>query len=339
MAQVCRTCKTEKPETAFSRRGAGLNPYCKACQSTKRAERRARKSSAPKIVSPVIIRRSPVSGATESAADYQPADELVATWAAVQAIAASGTVAPNMLFTGPSGSGKTEAARYLARIADLPFYKVDAPSVTDAESWFGTREVVAENGASRTVVSDSAFVEALGQRCVLLIDEGNRVSDSVRNILLPIFDDSRSVTNPLTGQTVERHPECYIIITGNVGLSFTGTYAVDPAFLTRCLTTRFDYLDASAEAAVLVARTGIDEKTAALLARLGTETRLRAKASEDFPPVSTRELLSAARLVSVGLPVSIAVEQAILSGASTDGGAESVSTSLRMIWSGIQRKA
>jgi nitric oxide reductase NorQ protein len=272
--------------------------------------------------------------------DYKPGDflqspEVLATWVAVQKMAKAGLLAPNLMFKGPSGSGKTEAAKDLARRSELPFYKVDAPAMVDPEAWFGTREVIVEDGAPRTIYVKSGFVEAIEQPCVLLIDEVNRVSDAVRNILIPLFDDSREVTNPLTGQIVRRHPLCFVIMTGNVGIAFTGTYAIDPALLTRALITNFAYLGPEDETAVVVDRTGVSKQIAATLVRFAGDTRQKAAQDEDFLPVSTREVLSAAFLVSQGLDVTTAVRQSVINGASEEGGAESQRAQLEYLWKGI----
>lgn len=351
-SKTCSKCKQTKATSDFSvSTGApdGLNRYCKQCISdTRKARRAARRAGATKPVAaakataayeqaianapaPTAIRRSTL------ATDYKPSREVVATWAAVQLIAADGGLAPNMLFLGPSGSGKTACAEYLAHIAGLPFTKVDAPSMTDPESWFGTREVVTgPAGTPITVVRDSAFVTAIQQRGVCVVDEVNRTPDAIRNILLALMDDSRAVTNPLTGRTVVRHPECFVIMTGNVGLQFTGTYAVDPALLTRCLTTNFEYLTLDAETELAVSRTGCSAEHAALFARFAMEARMRATQVEDFPPVSTREVLVACSLVARGLDPNTAAHQVIINQADASGGAESVRATLERIWTGIR---
>lgn len=351
MAQYCRTCANIKDDSAFTRDGSGLSNQCRDCQRVERQARKARKLGLPTPigrpvgVNPIVAAiaatapaAAPAAKAARSTAesDYVPPKDLVATWAAVQLSAAEGEPADNLLFTGPSGSGKTEAARYLARLSGLDFVKVDAPAMTDPEAWFGTREVVVEDGAPKTVYHPSVFVEALGRRCALLIDEANRTSDAIRNILLALLDDTRQVTNPITGETVVRHPECFIILTGNVGLNFTGTYAIDPAFYTRALTTKFDYLPAAEENRLAVSRTGCTQEQAGLFVRFANETRGRARNDEEFPPISTREVLKACRLVAQGLDTNTAAHQVIINAAATDGGAESVAAQLDMIWNGIR---
>lgn len=336
----CRTCGTTKAESEYAPgdlsrfRSTGQPIRCRSCYRQWRADRGQTKAPATKAKTSKIT--SAGTGST-SATDYIPPRDLVATWAAVQMIAKDGGLAPNMVFIGPSGCGKTEAARYLARLSGLPFFKVDAPSMTDPEVWFGIREVVVESGAPKTVYVESDFVRALRQPSVLLIDEFNRVSDAVRNILLPVFDDSRAVTNPLTGETIARDPFCFVVMTGNVGLAFTGTYAVDRALSTRALTTSFDYLAQGDETRVAVGRTGCSDETAALFVRFAQETRQRTRIDEDFPPISTREVLTACSLVARGLDPAIAARQVIINAASDEGGADSVRAALEMIWTGIRQ--
>lgn len=332
----CPSCQSEYAESSFTKKASspdGLSRYCKACQQQKRVERKFNRSRGRVV--PTLRTAAEPDPVSSAATDYKPSAELIGTWAAGRLMIRRGKLAPNFLFVGPSGSGKTEAARHLASLASLPITKVDAPSMTDPEAWFGTREVIVEDGAPRTIVTDSAFVVSIQQPGITLIDEVNRVADAVRNILLPLFDDSRAVTNPLTGQPVVRHPENIIIMTGNIGLGFTGTYAIDPALMTRALTTTFDYLDTVAETALAISRTGVDADAAALFVRFADETRTRAKADDDFPPISTREVLAACDLVSVGLDVNTAAHQVIINAASGEGGAESIRADYERIWVGI----
>lgn len=340
-SKTCVQCGLTKDHIDFTKKASspdGLSRYCRNCQASRRATRRGsgrtHRASAPVIMNP-IASAVPLTAAAD---DFILATELISTWAAVQLLARRGVPAPNMLFVGPSGSGKTEAAKQLARLGQMDIVKVDAPAIVDPEAWFGTREVVVEDGAPKTVVVDSAFVSALTRKCVLLIDEVNRVSDATRQILLSLYDDSRAVTNPLTGQPVVRHPECYVIMTANIGLAFTGTYAMDPAFLTRSLTTHFRYLEAAEENKLVQSRTGCTPDVAAMFVRFANEARTRAASDEDFPPISTREVLKAAELTSVGLDVDTAAHQVIINSANDEGGAESVRAKLEYLWTGIRPK-
>lgn len=343
---TCRRCGQVKDSGAFAvctdsvTEEVGLQTWCRECQRAQRQAKPGRprgpRASVPAPVQAKAIERKTLGETTTAETDYIPNPEALATFVAAQMIVKAGGLADNFVYIGPSGSGKTEAARDLARRANLPFTKVDASAMTDPEAWFGTREVVVEDGAPKTVYNPSAFVTAVTQPGILLIDEGNRAPDAIRQILLPLWDDTRQVTNPLTGQVVERDPGCFIIMTGNVGLNFTGTYAVDPAFWTRASTTTFGYLDAKSEAALAVSRTGCDQEVADLFVRFANETRTRNQQNEDFPPVSTREVLKACRYVAAGLDANLAAYQVMINAAPSDGGAESVKATLEMIWGGVK---
>lgn len=268
--------------------------------------------------------------------EYVPMPDLAALWHAVVAGAQAGDPAANLMFLGPSGSGKTDGARYLAALVGLPFTKVDAASMTDPESWFGTRELVVQDGVAITDYRPSAFVEAIQQPGVTLIDEVSRVRDEHRNVLLPVLDATRAVMNPLTGEVIRRHPMNFIIMAGNVGVNFTGTNAIDPAFMTRALTVEFDYIDVATEEKIVVEASECDAESAHIFVRFATETRAKAKNDPEFAPISTREAIEMGRLVKRGLSRDLAVKFVVLNAASGEGGSASIRTELQSIWNGVR---
>jgi MoxR-like ATPase len=309
---------------------------CRTCDKQAKAATRHPKGTRQRVTVPALAEAVETG---ELQDEYVASPEVIATFATVQRIAALRdplAPAPNLLYTGPSGSGKTRAAKHLAKLANLPFVKVDAPSMTDPEAWFGTREVVVIDGSPKTEYRPSVFVKALGTPCILLIDEVNRVTDFIRGILLSLLDDSREATNPITGETIVRHPDCFIVMTGNVGLQFTGTYAIDPAFYTRALTTPFGYMAVEDEVRVAMARTRCSEETARLFVRFAGDSRVQAAADPDFIPVSTREVINACRLVAQGLDIDVAARQTVINAASDDGGAQSRKATLDRIWLGLR---
>jgi MoxR-like ATPase len=269
--------------------------------------------------------------------DYVLDDELAQLWRSVtDATLNHGAPPANIIFFGPSGSGKTEAGIELADMVGLPFLKVDAASMTDPESWFGTREVVVEGGHPVTKYIPSALVEHIQRPGVTFIDEMTRVTDEHRNVLLPWTDGTGRVTNPLTGEVVVRHPHNFIIMAGNRGLQFTGTSAVDPAFTTRALTVEFRYVDEAAERRIAMQETGCDETTATIFTRFAADTRGKHLSDPDFPPISTREVIAACRLAARGLDRDLAAKFAILNQASAEGGSASIRTELMGIWNGVR---
>ena len=228
---------------------------------------------------------------------------------------------------GPSGCGKTDGARYLAQSAGLPFVKIDCKSMIDAESWFGTRG--ATDGS--TYYAPSVFVRAITEPGVLFLDEYTRVTNDVRDVLNPLLDGTRNVLNPITGESIVMHPDCLVVLAGNVGYRFTGTFDVDPALTSHVIVHNLDYPAPDDERAILTEATGIDAATVDRLVRLGVESRT----NPNLPNVSTRELLAAGRLIARGLDERAAVGAAIIAGASDEGGQSWPRARLDTLWSGI----
>jgi len=315
------------------------------CRDCDREYRRSRRGNAsPQAAAPRAVSLDALKFATENLEvsldgthEYIANPELVALWSSVVTNTLKRGAPPaNLVFYGPSGSGKTEGARYLADAVNLPFTKVDAASMTDPESWFGTREVIIQEGQSVTKYVPSPLVGALQQAGVVFIDEGNRVDDEHRNVWLPLMDGTGRVTNPLSGEVIERHSQCFIIMAGNRGLQFTGTSAVDPAFTSRALVYEFEYLDQRSEAEVAVAASGCDAETALVFTRFAEESRAKARLDPDFNPISTREVIMACRLVAGGLTRDLAAKFAVINASSNEGGGASLRNELETIWGGVR---
>jgi MoxR-like ATPase len=244
--------------------------------------------------------------------------------------------AGNMIFTGPSGCGKTDAARDFAARIGLPYTKIDAASMTDPESWFGTRELVIKDGVAVTEYRPSAFIESIQRPGVTLIDEVTRVVDRHRNILLPIIDHTRAVLNPLTGEVVQRHPMNFIIMAGNVGMAFTGTTNVDPAFYNRARHIEFDYIDVENEQRIVKDAGGCDAEDAFVLVRFATDTRAKARMNPDHTPISTRQLIEMSRDIADGMSRDLTVKLNVLNNASDEGAPQSIRQELVAIWNGVR---
>ena len=338
----------EKHLAPWAMDGNRKNIRCRDCDREYRRSRRAAREGTPtraRVVRQAEVELADVDFGVDVAElavptpahDYVPDADLVKLWkAVVNNTHVNGAPPANLIFFGPSGSGKTEGAQYLASLVKLPFTKVDAASMTDPEAWFGTREIIVEQGVSVTKYVPSAFVEALQKPGVSFIDEVTRTDDQHRNVLLPLTDGTGQVTNPLTGEVVVRHPHHFIIMAGTRGLQFTGTSAVDPAFTTRALTVEFDYIGVDIEKRVTMEETGCDDLTATVLTRFAKETRDKARVDPDFPTISTREVIAAARLAAGGLDRDLAVRYAILNAASAEGGSASIRQELQSIWNGVR---
>jgi MoxR-like ATPase len=316
--------------------------YCQDHEDEYRAKRRGTTSVPRRQATPRAATSAKVSllnvqipeGRTHA---YMIPPELGLFWNAMM-VGATKRPAGNAMFIGPSGSGKTDGAESLALEHGLDFAKIDAASMTDPESWFGTREIVVQDGVAVTDYKPSLFVESIQKPGITFIDEINRCRDEGRQILLPVIDYTRSVMNPLTGAQIRRHPQNFIIMAGNVGLQFTGISAIDPAFWTRTSVVEFEYIDPITERHIVEQASGCDPETAFILVAFATDTRERAKTDDEFPVLSTRELIAAGQKVADGLERDHAVKVELLNHTSKEGGTSSSRHELAAIWTGIRAK-
>ncbi len=308
--------------------------YCKQHEDEYRAMRRGAPAGTPQTPRMTITLDDIVipEGRTHT---YIVPKELNSLWDSAM-VGATKRPAGNFLFIGPPGSGKTDGAEELARASSLDFTKIDAASMTDPEAWFGTREIVVEDGVAVTDYKPSIFIESIQKPGITFIDEINRCRDEGRNIIIPIIDHTRAVVNPLTGEIIHRHPQNFIIMAGNVGLAFTGTSAIDPAFWTRADVVEFEYIEQDIERAVVAQASGCDVETAYVLVRFAVDSRARAANDEEFPAISTRELINTGQRVADGLQRDLAVKFGILNHVSKEGGNSSLRNELQNIWNGVR---
>lgn len=201
-------------------------------------------------------------------------------------------------------SGKTESVgRSVARVnaahgLSLRLFRMDCATITDPQKWFGRREV--DKDGTRYEKSD--FIKAVEEGCVVQLDEVNRLHPTLHNGIMSLFDGSNAVHLSDLNVTVERHPETVFIATANQGVQYGATHRMDAAMRERFpYTIERPFPPASAEADVLVSRTGCDRDGADRLVKVAQKSRDLFASGDLRSPVSTRTLIFAAYLVASGM--------------------------------------
>lgn len=230
-----------------------------------------------------------------------------------------------LLITGPAGSGKTGGVpRAVERInrdhnLALPYIKMDCPTVTDPQKWFGRREIDAKG--SRYEKSD--FILAVESGAVILLDEFMRLHPTIHNPVMALLDGSESVLLSDLNVTINRHPETVFIGTTNIGSAFGGTHRMDWAMRERwSYTIERDFPPEDEEIRVLTSWTGCDQDAASILVDIAAKTRVMFATGDLRAPISTRTLVNAALLVAGGRSERSALEYTALP--EYDGGADGV---------------
>lgn len=203
----------------------------------------------------------------------------------------------NLLLVGPTGCGKTEFAKQFAAQNGLPMLKMDCANVAEASHWFGRMHVHA--GSTMWVESPFDRVVSAGNH-VILLDEINRASPEVLNVLLPLLDTNRStfVQDRKPSPILRDGGGLVWFATMNEGSAYTGTIRLDRALRARFSdVVELSYLSKTDEIDLLVRRTGIDVENATRLVDIADTIRRKAKGIDSVYThvISTRELLNAAR--------------------------------------------
>jgi hypothetical protein len=152
----------------------------------------------------------------------------------------------NVMLFGPAGCGKTSLAMQLAKaIGAVRFHSL---TLTDgaSESWFLGRWTPGE----KFIISK--FVECYKNGGVFLIDEMDNGGANLL-LLLNTAIENGVLEHPLTGETIQRHPDFILIACCNtVGrggdMIYTGRNRLDAATLRRFRKLRLDYVAAVDEA-------------------------------------------------------------------------------------------
>jgi len=222
---------------------------------------------------------------------------------------------------GPSGTGKTHVVYIVAEIAGLPLWEINCGLQTSAYDLFG-RYI----GLGKENWIDGQIIAWCREGGILYLDEANMMKQDIAARLNPILDTrGHIVLTEKDNEIVSRHPYGYVIISMNPFTSeFVGTKPLNAAFRRRMsVWINFDYLSVGEkicpdEVELIQKRTGVNEKTAEAIVRIGAELRRQYK-SGDLPyGPSPGDLINWATLISDGIPPKAAAEETIVGMTSDD---------------------
>ena len=220
----------------------------------------------------------------------------------------------NTMMIGPSGSGKTELVMLACRKLGIDCSVYDMGSMYDPTA--GLLGVHRLQKGGESVFDYAKFTQDIQKPGVVLLDELSRAPVTTNNILFPCLDSRRMLPVEMAGgenmRSIPVHPECVFIATANAGAEYTGTMSLDRALVGRFFPLELDYMPCTEEAKVLTKRCSIGATDAANIVAVAETVRSLYAKQELSCSISTRETLSAARLVGDGWTALEAMELTFL---------------------------
>lgn len=134
--------------------------------------------------------------------------QLLAAWLVIE----ERDIPFNPRLIGKPGVGKTTLAYAAARQLGRPVYLFQATMDTRPEDLIVT-PVVGPGGAIQ--YAGSSLVSAVLRGGVLILDEGNRMSEKAWASLAPLLDDRRYVESVVTGLRIPAHRDFRFVVTMN----------------------------------------------------------------------------------------------------------------------------
>lgn len=222
----------------------------------------------------------------------------------------------HVFLTGPAGTGKTSFAEQLAARLHRPF------SVISCDGGLEAIELIGQN-----LPKDGAFVWQDGQLLhaikrpgtVVLIDEPSVARPSALFVFQHLLQ-FREIYIRETGERVPVAPGVVFLAADNTNgtgggarRGYTDTNRLNRATLDRFgIMVDVDYLPADKESRVLVARTGCTPELANILIGAANLTRTVAASGNLVSPISLRQLISWAELLTDGIDATDALTLAVL---------------------------
>jgi MoxR-like ATPase len=168
--------------------------------------------------------------------------QLLAAWMVVE----ERDIPFNPRLIGKPGVGKTTLAYAAASRLGRPVYLFQATMDTRPEDLIIT-PVIGPGGTIQYAAS--SLVSAMLAGGVLILDEGNRMSEKAWASLAPLLDDRRYVESIVTGLRIKAHPAFRIVVTMNEDAS---TFEVPEYIHSRLQPQIFiDFPEADEELAIL----------------------------------------------------------------------------------------
>ena len=212
-----------------------------------------------------------------------------------------------VMLKGPTGCGKTRFIEHMAWRLGRPLITISCHDDLTASDLIG-RFLIRHDG---TAWQDGPLTRAVREGAICYLDEVVEARQDTVVVLHPLTDHRRILPIDKTGETVQAANGFQLVVSYNPGYQRM-LKDMKPSTRQRFVALDFGFPPPERETAIVERESGVDAATARGLVALAQRLRgLQDRGLAEVP--STRLLIAAARLITAGIPVSVACYSAIVS--------------------------
>ena len=243
----------------------------------------------------------PIHGNADEAPYYLPTGDEVAVFEQCHARSLA------VMLKGPTGCGKTRFIEHMAWRLGRPLITISCHDDLTASDLIG-RFLIRHDG---TAWQDGPLTRAVREGAICYLDEVVEARQDTVVVLHPLTDHRRILPIDKTGETVQAANGFQLVVSYNPGYQRM-LKDMKPSTRQRFVALDFGFPPPERETAIVERESGVDAATARGLVALAQRLRgLQDRGLAEVP--STRLLIAAARLITAGIPVSVACYSAIVS--------------------------
>ena len=205
-----------------------------------------------------------------------------------------------ILIKGPTGCGKTRYVEHLAQRLGRPLITVACNEDTSATDLLGRHLIV----GGETVWVDGPVTRAVRQGAMLYLDEIAEARSDALVVIHSLTDHRRELYLDRTGERIKAADDFVLLASYNPGYQ-KSLREMKPSTRQRMIGLNFDFPTPENEVAIVSKESGLDEKTCKKLVGMAGKIRNLSELSL-LETVSTRLLVSTAKLINAGLPPRMA---------------------------------
>lgn len=217
-----------------------------------------------------------------------------------------------LLLKGPTGCGKSRFIEAMAQELDRPVVTVSCNDETSATDLIGRYLIK----AGETVWQDGPVTRAVRTGAILYLDEIAEAREDVITVLHALTDHRRELYIDRLNDSIKATDDFMMVVSFNPGYQ-QSLKEMKPSTRQRFISLSFDYPPSDIELEIVHTESGLPLKESKRLITLATKIRNLNELGL-AETVSTRLLISAAKLIKAGLQPRLACDVAIVQPLSDD---------------------